>query len=134
MNIFQQTNIDLLSQGMSISSVKNNVIAENIANVDTPGFRAKKLVFDEAMSGYLSGGKNMPLKVTDGKHIQAEDSSHNISSFARLQNNPSLRNDGNDVNLDFEMSEMSSNSIMYSMYSQITSMEFMKLKSAIAGR
>lgn len=134
MNIFQRMNIDGLQYGMSVASKKNDVIAENIANVDTPGFKARKLEFDEAMAGFYGAGKNMPLTVTDGRHIQAEDATLNVSSYARFQNNPSLRNDGNDVNLDYEMSEMSSNSVMYSMYSQITSMEFMKLKSAIQGR
>lgn len=134
MNIFQNTSINALQYGLNVSSAKNNIIAENIANVDTPGFKAKKIDFDDAMSDYFYGGKNMPLKVTDGQHIQAEDSSLDIFSHARFQNNPSLRNDGNDVNLDFEMSQMSENSIDYTMFSQITSMEFMKLKSAIAGR
>jgi flagellar basal-body rod protein FlgB len=134
MNLFQDTNINSLNYALKVASTKNEIISENIANVDTPGFKAKKIDFDEVMQNYYSNRKNLPLYTTDSNHIPAKDSELGIYSFARFQNNPSLRNDGNDVNLDYEMSEMASNSVMYSMFSQITSMEFMKLKSAIAGR
>jgi flagellar basal-body rod protein FlgB len=119
---------------MKVSSYKNEIISENIANVDTPNYKAKKVEFDEIMGAYMGSKNKMPLMKTDGKHFPASDEVINMDNFARNQNNPSLRNDGNDVNLDYEMTELAANSIQYSMFSQITSMEIIRLKSAIAGR
>ena len=134
MNIFSQTHIDDLNFAMKVASYKNDVIAANIANVDTPGYKAKKIEFNEVMKTYMGQGKKLPLMTTDGKHFPSSDSMIDIKDFARYQNNPSLRNDGNDVNPDYEMTELAANSIDYTLFTQITTMEILRLKSAIAGR
>jgi len=58
------------------------------------------------MSEFYGEGKKLPLTVTNPMHFTGKPNILEIESFAREQNNPSLRNDGNDVNLDYEMSEM----------------------------
>ncbi|MCX8084751.1 MAG: flagellar basal body rod protein FlgB [Calditerrivibrio sp.] len=134
MDIFNKSLVNDLSYALRVNSVKNSILANNIANVDTPKYKAKKLEFTEVMQEYFSGGSRLPLKTTNHKHIKGGINIDDPSSFVRLQNNPSLRNDGNDVNLDYEMSEMAKNSIQYSMFSQIISGKFTGLKSAIQGR
>lgn len=134
MDIFDKTVINKLSYALKVNSVKNDVISNNVANVDTPGYKAKKIEFNEVMAEYLSNGKKLPLTVTNHRHIVGKNNPFDPSSFIREQNNPSLRNDGNDVNLDYEMTEMAKNGIQYSMFSQIISGKFTGLKSAITGR
>lgn len=134
MNIFNKTVINDLSFALKVNSIKNNILANNIANVDTPNYKAKKLEFSEVMREYFSGGSKLPLKTTNKRHLKGTIDIADPNSFVRLQNNPSLRNDGNDVNLDYEMSEMAKNSIQYSMFSQIIGGKFTGLKSAIQGR
>ncbi len=133
-NIFSMSNVDKLSYGMDTTSVKNNVIAENIANVDTPTYKASKLEFDEVMQDFLGTGKKLPLVQTNEKHFATGGFKGIPADYVRFQNNPSLRNDGNDVNLDYEMSEMASNSVLYQELTQITAGTFTKLKTAIQGR
>lgn len=132
--VFRAMNIDSLNYGLSVLSRKNDVISKNIANNDTPMYKAQKLEFGEAMEEYFSDGKKIPLKVTSQKHIQPISTPAAPESFSRFQNNPSTRNDGNDVNVDYEMSELASSSIMFNMMSQMTSTEFTRLKSSITGR
>ena len=134
MNLFKTIGIEKLSYAMDVSSMKNKIIAENIANVDTPFYKAKKLDFFEAMKSYLETGKKLPLYTTNEKHLQGKYDSPHPENFVKFQNNMSVRNDGNDVNLDYEMSELASNGIMFNMLSQITGFEFSKLKSSIQGR
>jgi len=134
MDIFNRTVINDLSYALKVNSVKNDILSNNIANVDTPNYKAKKLVFSEVMKEYFSGGSRLPLKTTHPGHIQPGSNISDPSSFVRFQNNPSLRNDGNDVNLDYEMSEMAKNGIQYSMFSQIVSNKFLGLKTVIQGR
>lgn len=133
-NIFSMSNIDKLSYGMDTASVKNNVIAENIANVDTPTYKASKLEFNEVMGDFLGTGKKLPLAQTHAKHFSTGGFSGVPADYVRFQNNPSLRNDGNDVNLDYEMSEMAANSVLFQELSQLTAGAFTKLKTAIQGR
>jgi flagellar basal-body rod protein FlgB len=133
-NMFNKMRINDLNYGLNTSSHQSDVISHNIANADTPFYKSEKLVFKEVMEEYFSRGKKMPLIVTDKKHIQPVGRILEPSSFVRYQNNMSPRNDFNDVNLDFEMSELAKNGINYSMMSQITGSSFTKLKEAIRGR
>ncbi|UOD35051.1 flagellar basal body rod protein FlgB [Deferribacteraceae bacterium V6Fe1] len=124
--------INDLSAALNVSSLKNKVIAENIANIDTPGYKAKNIDFEKAMQEYFSGGQKLSLKTTDEKHIRGGSGAGFVS--AEFRNSPSLRNDGNDVNLDLEMYELSANGVLYSELSQLTGYQFTKLKTAITGR
>lgn len=133
-SIFQKMNIDALSFGMSTTQQKHTVIAENIANIDTPNYKASDLKFEKVMGEYMNTGKKLPLAVTDGKHLTSPQRPLMAENFVYKQNNPSVRQDGNDVNLDYEMSNLSANGVMFQTLSTITSHEFTKLKTAIAGR
>jgi flagellar basal-body rod protein FlgB len=132
--MFDRMRINDLNYGMNVSSVASDVITKNIANADTPFYKAEKLVFSEVMDEYFSDWKKLPLIKTDEKHIEPKNLSMEPSSFIRYQNNMSPRNDFNDVNLDFEMSSLASNGIQYSIMTQITGSSFTKLKEAIRGR
>ncbi|MGA1847108.1 flagellar basal body rod protein FlgB [Deferribacter abyssi] len=134
MNIFSVAQIDKLGFALDVTSYKNKIIAENIANVDTPFYKAKKLDFNEVMKNAFDNRKKIPLYITDPKHITGKNNIISPAAFVKYQNNMSVRNDGNDVNLDYEMSEMASNGILFNMLSQITGYEFTRLKSAIQGR
>jgi flagellar basal-body rod protein FlgB len=134
MDLFNKTMINDLGFALKVSSVKNDIISSNVANVDTPGYKSKKLEFKEVMTEYYGEGKKLPMTVTHPMHFTGKPNILVPQSFAREQNNPSLRNDGNDVNLDYEMSEMAKNGIQYSMFSQIIAGRFTGLKSAITGR
>lgn len=132
--IFDKMKINTLATGLETASVKNRVIAENIANIDTPGYKAQDLEFFDVMNEVLGDGKKLPLSRTNEKHLPPAELEADPSSFVYQQNNPSVRNDGNDVNIDYEMSQMAENTIRYNMISDMTAGKFTKLKSVIAGR
>ncbi|TCK60020.1 flagellar basal body rod protein FlgB [Seleniivibrio woodruffii] len=132
--IFTRMGVDKLALALNTASVKNDVIAENIANVDTPGYKAKDLKFFNVMNEYLGNGKKLPLARTDEKHLPTAMSKIDPSEYVYDQNNPSVRNDGNDVNQDYEMSQMAENSIRYQMFSQMTAGKFTKLKEILQSR
>jgi len=132
--IFDRMKINTLATGLEVASVKNRVIAENIANVDTPEYKAQDLEFYDVMNEVLDNGKKLPLTTTNEKHLPPSSGSVDVSSFVYQQNNPSVRNDGNDVNIDYEMTQMAENTIRFNMMSDITAGKFTKLKNVIAGR
>ncbi|ADD69079.1 flagellar basal-body rod protein FlgB [Denitrovibrio acetiphilus DSM 12809] len=132
--IFERMKIDTLATGLRTASVKNGVIAENIANKDTPGYKAQDLEFYDVMDEVLGTGKKLPLTRTNEKHLPPAGRGVDPSSFVYQQNNPSVRNDGNDVNVDYEMTQMAENTIRYNMMADMTAGKFTKLKNIIAGR
>lgn len=132
--LFSRMGVDKLDYALTTASVKQNVISENIANVDTPGYKAKDIKFYDVMSEYLGSGKKLPLMRTDEKHLPPSGKLTDPSAYVYDQNNPSVRNDGNDVNEDYEMSQMAENTVRYQMLSQMTAGKFTKLKEILQSK
>lgn len=118
--IFEKTKVNDLNFALDTLSVKNNGISRNIANQDTPKYKAVKLEFSEVMEEYYSNSENpVPLKRTNSMHMSVGGEELDPRTLVRFQNNPSLRNDGNDVNLDYEMSQQAEAELRYKMLAQI---------------
>ncbi len=118
--IFDKTKVNDLNFALDTLSVKNNGISRNIANQDTPKYKAVKLVFSEVMEEYYSNSNNpVSLKRTNPMHMPVGDEELDPRTLVRFQNNPSIRNDGNDVNLDYEMSQQAEAELRYKLLSQI---------------
>jgi flagellar basal-body rod protein FlgB len=104
---------DLLFQNLSYRGDKQKVIASNIANLNTPEYKTKDLTFDQQLQKVKLSDELM-LKVTHKNHIQF-DLEAQPSSKPQMVEVKGLeeQNDGNNVNLDQQMSEMSKNAVMY---------------------
>jgi flagellar basal-body rod protein FlgB len=130
MNLFGPA-FDRLGSVLDIVTAKHAVIASNIANVDTPGYKAKELDFREA---YLSSLKasGISMKKTMEKHFSPAESQGSYASLISEQVNDFMRNDGNNVNVDKEMVDLAQNSIMFDMAAQMMGRKFESLKYAIS--
>ena len=118
--IFDKTKVNDMSFALDTLSVKNNGISRNIANQDTPKYKAVKLVFSEVMEEYYSNERNpMPLKRTNAMHMPTGTEELDPRTLVRFQNNPRVRHDGNDVNMDYEMSQQADAELRYKLLSQI---------------
>jgi len=106
---------NLLFKQLSFRGERQNVISNNIANANTPGYKTKELVFENELGKLNKNERNLQLYTTDNKHINP--SLNNINKI----NEPSLvtvkglkeQNDGNNVSMDSQMSEMSKNKILF---------------------
>jgi flagellar basal-body rod protein FlgB len=87
---------------------RHDVIAANIANANTPGYRA----FDLVLSDALGGGAPLALTRTDPRHIAPEGRSTSFGGQTVASNAPP-RLDGNNVSLDSEFIKLTENRIMY---------------------
>ncbi len=86
--------------GMAVqAAARQSVIAQNIANADTPGYRAADIATFEQT--YQSGNDTLPLRNTRPGHISASDSSG--TSFASFETNDPVSPNGNSVSLENEM-------------------------------
>jgi len=122
---------------MDITWCAKEVTADNIANVDTPGFKRREVLFEKNMQKtWLLGPGAKPLKTTHPKHIQGQAARMNAFDTIIVDHitNSSYRNDGNNVDIDAEMASLTKNNLLYEALSQSMSNEIRLLRLAITGR
>ncbi|NLK00895.1 MAG: flagellar basal body rod protein FlgB, partial [Clostridia bacterium] len=74
-NLIGDTTMGLLSRSLDAAFTRQEVIANNIANHNTPGFKKSRVAFEEYLQQALGGdGKKLPLWKTNPRHFGAYDS------------------------------------------------------------
>lgn len=122
--------LQVLTDGLDFSTAKNRVISSNIANIETPGYKAFKVVMNEKMNAV---GKVNPsvLTKTHPRHLTGSKSkSDNISIVQDKKT--TMRQDGSNVDLEHELAELSANTIYYTALSRFTAQNFAGLKKVIS--
>lgn len=125
-NVFD--NVGVLQKGLDASWLKNKVISNNIANVDTPGFKTSSVSFESAFKAAINSGE-LTAKKTRNKHI--EFSGQDMNALVTQDAGTTYRMDGNNVNIDAQNAELAKNTIYYNTLVQQLSSEFRKLNMAI---
>jgi flagellar basal-body rod protein FlgB len=115
MDLFDSTQIGL-ERALSGSSLRQQAIAENIANVNTPGYRRKDVDFASALHQAWNAGENAvgsvnPTTVTDNSTV--------------------MRADGSSVDIDTEAAEQAKNGLTYEAVSTVMKTRISIIKSAI---
>ncbi|GAB2563582.1 flagellar basal body rod protein FlgB [Gracilibacillus alcaliphilus] len=128
MSLFSGT-IQQLEKALHYTSVNNQTIANNISNVDTPNYKAKKAVFNDLLKSELTN--QFQAKRTDSRHL---DFSSEQSSFRIVSNsNTTYNHNGNNVDIDQEMTELAKNQIHYQALVDRINGKFNSLQSVIRG-
>ncbi len=112
-NLFGKTT-DSLGAAIQFRMMKQNVHSANIANAETPGYKAKKLDFEQALSRAVDIYGLGKMSVDHPEQFPVNGTS--ISKVkADVYDNPDVQvsNDGNSVDLEREMAELSDNSLTY---------------------
>lgn len=105
---------DLLFQQLSFRGDRQRVISGNIANINTPGYKTKDLVFEDELKKVQSSKDDLKLNVTHQNHIAFD-----TTTVAKTRNKVvevldlEEQNDGNNVSLDKQMSEMAKNNVVF---------------------
>jgi flagellar basal-body rod protein FlgB len=111
---------EILARLMDVAQLRHQVISQNLANVNTPGYQQLDVSFEETFARALGkGGEAGALKVTP--------------RVVPGQGNPA-RQDGNTVDLDKEVGSLNKNSMLFSMATQMLTTRLNMMRSAIAGR
>jgi len=123
----------LLQKSLDVASLRNEVLADNIANVNTPGFKRKEVIFEDKIRNAMAGN-NSKLNLTDDRHIQAQDNNAQLEPEIKKMDDLSYRNDENNVDIDVESAKMAKNIVLYDFLGQSMSNELKLLRIAITGR
>lgn len=125
-------NTTMMEKALDASVLRNEAIANNLANVDTPGYKRQVVEFEsfltEALSkrkmqGYTTHSKHIPIgrqNVKDVSIKMSRDTSENI-----------MRVDGNNVDIDAEMALLSKNNIYYTAVIQQLSRKLGSVKNVL---
>jgi flagellar basal-body rod protein FlgB len=109
-------NVKMLEKMLDYTSMNHRVIANNIANVNTPGFKQSAVSFDGELKRAIENGENISA-------VKVKVFKPNIAA---------TRADGNNVDIDLEMGKLTENSLMYKIYAQLLSRRIRGVKDAIA--
>lgn len=120
-----------LGASVNLRQTRNNVISSNIANAETPGYQAKKMDFEDALSRALTIEDQGKLSGAEPGHFAMGPGA--LSRIkADVYENPDadINNDGNTVNVEREMTALAENSIMYKAAIQLINKKMAALKYA----
>jgi flagellar basal-body rod protein FlgB len=129
--IFTQAHLDHLKKALDVYADRHRVVAGNIANVQTAGYEAQEYRFEELLAGAdsrLQGARthagHLPLGQRDLSDTEGE----------QRATGSDYDNGINNVNIDREMSDLSTNDLSYRLATRLLSMKYQNLRSAIRGR
>jgi len=102
---------DSLEQYMNVVSMRQKLVASNIANADTPGYKTQDVDFQASFQSALDGGSPQAVPVPG----------------------LAVKNDGNNVNLDREARLLAENALRFSVASNLMHFSLNRIKEAIQG-
>jgi flagellar basal-body rod protein FlgB len=132
-SLFSDDAISAASLALKGLAARQQTISSNIANVDTPGYSAKEVDFETMLQRTLnSSASSVSMTKTSKLHMDKTTSS---SSFYTTNNRAggTYREDGNNVDIDTELIDMSETNIKYQAISQGISSKLLLLKSIAQG-
>lgn len=124
--------IKALAASIKMREMRQEIITSNIANADTPGYKAKRLGFEDALARALDVDGEQSLGTSDDGHFDV-----GSGGFANLQPeiyedpNGNVSEDGNSVDRDYEMAQMAKNKILYDASVQLLNKKLGLMKYAI---
>jgi flagellar basal-body rod protein FlgB len=114
---------------LSLYGERSSLLAANIANADTPRFKARDIDFSSLLA--KAGGENMVMKTTHAKHLNGASAASSGDLLYRIPTQPSV--DGNTVDTQVEQAEFAENAVRYQSTLTFLNSKFKGLRLAIKG-
>lgn len=102
-----------LVKSLDVAALRQQVIAQNIANLNTPGYKRSYVVFSEELS---RAREKLSLRTTNDRHLPGKDAGG--EPRVQVERSTSRRSDGNNVDLDQEMLDLVTNQLRYNLLVQ----------------
>lgn len=125
-----------MARAMDGLSMRQRAIAENIANADTPHYQRLDVSFEGQMAQALGKTRSeVPLAVTSPMHLSLEgpQSLEDLRFGPQTVSDSTMRNDGNNVDVDTEMMRLAQTSLTYNALADLTKRKMSVLRSVIRG-
>lgn len=119
---------------LGLRAARQELLASNIANADTPNYKARDIDFASALQGALGGGAaRLPVAATAPRHLGAASGESVLGApvLYRVPSQPSA--DGNTVEMDAERAQFADNALRYEAGVKFASEEIKSVLIAIQG-
>ncbi|MFH1490756.1 MAG: flagellar basal body rod protein FlgB [Pseudomonadota bacterium] len=123
--------VDALSRALGYRSTNHSVISSNLANIDTPGYQPKDLVFNQELQKAVERRAIAPVK-TNPKHFShfTGTMGNNGPSYS-VTTRRAVNTKTNQFNIDKEMSKMVQNNLLFEASAKLLTQKFDALRTAI---
>lgn len=133
-NLFNSTTIPVLEQVVNFSEARHTVLAGNVANMDTPGYKARDLSqkdFQERLAKAIEARRQPPAY-----HSSGEPDYEPPEALAEVSKNPKsiLHHDESNVGIEHQVTEMVKNQMQHNMALTVMVQQFHLLQAAISER
>lgn len=125
--------ISVLSQALNLRTQRHQVLASNIANADTPNYKARDFGFEAAMQNAIAGRNDaggVGMARTSAGHIEGFGAGGPAALKFRSETQSAV--DGNTVDMDVERAQITDNALQYQILTQLISEKFKGMRSALA--
>lgn len=129
-NGFDST-IGALNTSLNLRLLNQNVISSNIANADTPGYKAKTVDFEQTLRHILNTGGDLQPEATDAGHLVPREADP-VHPVVYDDPNGVESLDGNSVDRSEEMAKMAENQLIYDASAEVLKKKLGMLKYAIS--
>ncbi len=109
--------IDIIEAGLRCESLRQKAIANNVANLGTPGYRRVNVKFKESLAKALDSSGTVDLSKIEPQIYQPE--------------NTHVKSNGNDVSLEVEVGEMVKNTLRHKAYIRLLQKKYQQIELAI---
>ncbi len=128
-----QENLSVYSQAMNLRVQRHQVLASNIANADTPNYKARDFSFEKAMQSAVVGrGDPGAIELARTAAGHQTGGAGSASTFLKYRSENQSAVDGNTVDMDVERTQLAENALQYQILTQLISNKFQGIRSALA--
>ncbi len=131
--IFNKLNVPGFAKVLDAYAARQKAIAENIANISTPGYQAKDVDFAKTLKAGSSGGGLAGLR-SEERHLPIGASNSSTNPEWTIDDSQSLMSGENNVDVDQEMAKSAENQLYYMATSKLVAAKFKALQTVIRGR
>jgi flagellar basal-body rod protein FlgB len=114
------TQADFLRKVLDAARLRHQAIAQNVANVNTPGYQRLEVSFEEGLAHALAHGDAESLT--------------RLQPRLQVAEGEPARADGNSVDIDQELGRLTNNTLLYNIVTQVLASQMAQMRSAISGR
>jgi flagellar basal-body rod protein FlgB len=129
--LFQKSNLPAVLKSLDTGMLRARTIANNIANVDTPGFQRVEVSFEEELRNALDRTRLKGTRTNEGHLPIGRKNIDNINPQAYKPVDPTLPSGVNNVDIDMEMAKLAENQILYNYGITFARGAYTKINSAI---
>ncbi|WP_457570946.1 flagellar basal body rod protein FlgB [Desulfovulcanus sp.] len=127
-----EDHIQLSAKVLDLRLMRQNIVASNLANINTPGYKARRLEFEEKLQSALGIQKNSSLTRTDKRHLPLQFDPQKFGPDFLKEFDGRVVQGEDRVDLDKEMAIMAKNTMLYNALSQVIHKDFERLKLIIS--